>query len=70
MPLYSPFWQVVQEVSSLSLTVLSPAVKYSSVEQSVCVFLSWQDWAVLVPVLNLPSAHVAHLVSRNRTLGC
>ena len=61
--LYSPSWQVVQVASSLSLTLLSPAVKYSSVEQSVCVFLSWQDWAVLAPVLNLPSAHVVHWVS-------
>ena len=61
--LYSPFLQVVQVVSSLALSVLSPAVKYSEVEQSVSVFLSWQDWAVVVPVLNLPSAHVVHWAS-------
>ena len=52
---------VVHVVSSLVFSVLTPALNLSVPVHDV--FLSEHFWAVLVPVLNWPSAQPVHLVS-------
>ena len=61
--LYSPSAHVVQVASSVVFSVLTPAVNLSVMEHVFSAVLPEHAWAVLVPVLYVPSAQPVHAVS-------